>query len=69
MLDLTRREVRENVYRQISQVLRSAPISYLKWDMNRPLVDVYSPSLPPRAAGGRRPTAMYWASMSSRSGW
>ncbi len=46
VLDLTRREVRDCVYEQISAVLRSAPISYVKWDMNRPLTDVYSPSLP-----------------------
>ena len=51
VLDLTRQEVRDCIYRQISQVLRSAPIRYLKWDMNRPLVDVYSPSLPPQRQG------------------
>lgn len=51
VLDLTRKEVRECVYRQISAVLRSAPIRYLKWDMNRPLTDVYSPSLPPERQG------------------
>ena len=51
VLDLTRREVRDCVWEQIAAVLRSAPISYVKWDMNRPLVDVYSPSLPPRRQG------------------
>ena len=39
VLDLTRKEV------------RSAPISYVKWDMNRPLTDVYSASLPPERQG------------------
>ncbi|MDE7245775.1 MAG: alpha-galactosidase, partial [Oscillospiraceae bacterium] len=46
VLDLTRREVRDCVYDQISSVLRSAPIVYLKWDMNRVLTDVFSSSLP-----------------------
>ena len=46
VLDLCRKEVRDCVYEQITQVLQSAPISYLKWDMNRPLTDVYSSSLP-----------------------
>lgn len=47
VLDLTRKEVRDCIYEQIAAVLRSAPIVYLKWDMNRPLTDVYSASLPP----------------------
>ncbi len=51
VLDLTRREVRECVYSQISALLRSAPIKYVKWDMNRPLTDVYTPSLPPERQG------------------
>lgn len=51
VLDLTRKEVRDCVYDQISAVLRSAPICYLKWDMNRPLIDVYSSALPPDRQG------------------
>lgn len=51
VLDLTRREVRDCVYEQIAAVLRSAPISYVKWDMNRPLTDVYSAALPPERQG------------------
>ena len=47
VLDLVRKEVRDHVYQQISAVLRSAPIAYLKWDMNRPFTDLYSSSLPP----------------------
>lgn len=46
VLDLTRREVRDCVYDQISAVLHSAPIVYLKWDMNRGLTDVFSSTLP-----------------------
>lgn len=51
VLDLTRKEVRDCVYEQIAAVLRSAPICYLKWDMNRPLIDVYSSALPPDRQG------------------
>ncbi len=51
VLDLTRKEVRDCVYEQIAAVLREAPITYVKWDMNRPLIDVYSPSLPPERQG------------------
>lgn len=47
VLDLTRREVRDCVWEQIAAVLNSAPITYLKWDMNRPLTDLYSADLPP----------------------
>ena len=46
VLDLTRREVRDCIYEQITAVLRSAPIVYLKWDMNRALTDVFSSALP-----------------------
>lgn len=35
LLDLTREEVRNYIVRQVSSVLDSAPISYVKWDMNR----------------------------------
>lgn len=51
VLDLTRKEVRDHVYCQMSAVLRSAPIVYLKWDMNRPLTDLHSSSLPPERQG------------------
>ena len=51
VLDLTRPEVRRCVYEQIASVLRSAPVSYVKWDMNRPLTDLYSPALPPSRQG------------------
>lgn len=51
VLDLTRQEVRDCVFEQIAAVLRSAPITYLKWDMNRPITDAYSPSLPSQRQG------------------
>lgn len=45
-LDFTRREVRDCIYGAIKKVLDSAGISYVKWDMNRSLTDVYSAALP-----------------------
>lgn len=51
LLDLARPEVVDCVWRQIEAVLRSAPIDYVKWDMNRPLTDLYSAALPPERQG------------------
>ncbi|WP_261807043.1 alpha-galactosidase [Lapidilactobacillus luobeiensis] len=46
VLDLTRPEVRANIYDQIEALLSQGFIDYLKWDMNRPLTDVFSSQLP-----------------------
>lgn len=46
VLDLSRQEVRKAVYTQIHEVLSSAQIEYVKWDMNRPLTNVESFDLP-----------------------
>ena len=40
VLDYTREEVREAVWVQMKKILDSAPISYIKWDMNRQLTEV-----------------------------
>lgn len=45
-LDFSRREVRDYVYENIKKVLDSADVSYVKWDMNRGLTDVWSAALP-----------------------
>ena len=45
VLDITRKEVRDAVYEQISAVLYSANIEYVKWDMNRNLSDLGSSAL------------------------
>ncbi len=45
-LDFSREEVREHIYTQMKKVLSSADISYIKWDMNRSLTDVWSAGLP-----------------------
>lgn len=46
VMDLSRPEVREYVYESVAGILRSANITYVKWDMNRPLTDVGSSYLP-----------------------
>lgn len=51
VLDLSRPEVEEYVYAQIHRILSGARISYLKWDMNRPLADLGSAALPPERQG------------------
>jgi alpha-galactosidase len=47
VLDLSRAEVRETVIRMVSAVLKEVPVSYVKWDMNRPLTEAGSAALPP----------------------
>lgn len=42
VLDMTRADVRDYVYKCISEIVKEADISYIKWDMNRPLTDVGS---------------------------
>ena len=46
VLDFSRREVRDHIYAAMARLLDSAEISYLKWDMNRSLTDVWSAALP-----------------------
>ncbi len=51
VLDISREEVRDYVYRSIHAVLSEANVAYVKWDMNRALSDVYSAALAPEAQG------------------
>ncbi len=46
VLDLSRKEVRDHVYDKVAKILHSAPIDYVKWDMNRELCDVGNAILP-----------------------
>lgn len=46
VLDLTRKDVRDNLVTQISAILQNNQIDYVKWDMNRSLSDIYSLELP-----------------------
>lgn len=45
VLDMTNPEVREYLFNAMSSILKSADISYIKWDMNRSICDWYTPCL------------------------
>lgn len=47
VLDLTRGDVCEYVVSAVASVLKSTPISYVKWDMNRNISEIGSALLPP----------------------
>ncbi len=47
VLDMSRKDVRDNVFEQMKVVLSSANIEYVKWDFNRNLTEVSSAALPP----------------------
>lgn len=51
VLDFSRREVVDNIYEQMSKILSQAKVSYVKWDMNRSMTEVYSAALPPDRQG------------------
>lgn len=42
ILDFSRKEVREHIFKQICHVLDQGNIEYVKWDMNRSLADYFS---------------------------
>ncbi len=47
ILDLSRPEVQEYIIAAVSDVLSSASIDYVKWDMNRNMTEAFSEALPP----------------------
>jgi alpha-galactosidase len=51
VLDMSRPEVVDHLFAVLSDVLGGAPISYVKWDMNRYITEPYSFSLPPDRQG------------------
>ena len=51
VLDMSRKEIQDNIFDQLSAVLRSANISYVKWDFNRHISDLYSVALPKERQG------------------
>jgi len=51
VLDLSRADVREYLFRTLAEVFSSAPIAYVKWDMNRNMTEVASAQLPPERQG------------------
>ena len=46
VLDYSRAEVVDHVFTQLSDVFSTAKMSYVKWDMNRSLTEVFSSALP-----------------------
>lgn len=46
VLDFSRDDVCEEITKRISAILASAPISYVKWDMNRHMTEIGSAALP-----------------------
>lgn len=50
-LDISRKEVRDHVMKQIFKVLDSCKVDYVKWDMNRSVGNVYSSALPSERQG------------------
>ena len=51
VLDMSRTDVVDYLYDGISAILGSADISYIKWDFNRSLSNVYSSALPALSQG------------------
>ena len=51
VLDFSRKEVVDHVYRMMEKILSDARISYIKWDMNRSITECYSAALPPDRQG------------------
>ena len=45
VLDMINPEVRDYLFGAISDILKNADISYIKWDMNRSICDLYTPCL------------------------
>lgn len=46
LLDLSRAEVRDYIAENVGKILDSAEISYVKWDMNRHMSDLFSAACP-----------------------
>lgn len=47
VLDLSRADVQDYIVKSVSDILSSAPITYVKWDMNRNMTEIGSALLPP----------------------
>jgi len=54
VLDLGRPEVLDHITDALVAVLSSAPIDYVKWDMNRTMTETYARDLPPDRQGEMR---------------
>ncbi|CAM3382810.1 alpha-galactosidase [Marinicrinis lubricantis] len=47
ILDFSRKEVCDAIIQMMTDILSSAPITYVKWDMNRHMTEIGSAALPP----------------------
>ena len=45
VLDFSRKEVRDEIFKRICAVLEQGNVEYIKWDMNRSLADIYAPNV------------------------
>ena len=51
VLDLTRKDVQDYVIQSVNEILDSANIYYMKWDVNRSITDIFSNELPAEKQG------------------
>lgn len=51
VLDFSRKEVVDYIYKMIGKIIRESSISYIKWDMNRYMTEPYSRTMEPGRQG------------------
>ncbi|MGI6254125.1 MAG: alpha-galactosidase [Acutalibacter sp.] len=51
VLDMTRQDVRDNIFQQMYDVISQNNIAYIKWDCNRNITEAASVQLPPERQG------------------
>ena len=51
VLDMTRQDVRDNIFQQMADVISQNNIAYIKWDCNRHISEAASAQLPPERQG------------------
>ncbi|EHO52600.1 alpha-galactosidase [Lentilactobacillus kisonensis] len=51
VLDFGRKEIRDNIFKQMCAILDHADIDYIKWDMNRNITELYNRNLPAAQQG------------------
>lgn len=51
VLDMSRGQVVDHLFEALANVLGQAPITYIKWDMNRNITEPFTPGLPPGRQG------------------
>ena len=59
VLDLCRPEVRDHIVANVTRILDTLPIAYVKWDANRAFSDMFSPSCPAGEFGHRYILGLY----------